>query len=214
MKMLGVLFVIWILLSIGCFGYSGKIHYVRQAYSPINPEMVIPVYVDKDFGAADLVSIAEAVDQWNYVLNGYLVLRMGDRLDEMEIVSKVVNGGIGVVKIKSLDLDKFDAKLLDHEIEIDGKKVPVYTLGFADRVGGHMIYLVRDRLGNKDVKPIVMHELGHVMGSDHVGHGLMTPLYSGEWECVDKISMEQVARYWKIPEWRLNWCYKGDDPLN
>src|SRR6266567_3027173 len=99
MKMLSILFVTWILLSVGCFGYSGKVHYVRQAYSAINPEIVLPVYVDKDFGSADVVGIEETIEQWNYVLNGYIILKMGDRLDEIGIVNRIVNGGIGVVKI-------------------------------------------------------------------------------------------------------------------
>src|SRR5579885_1346289 len=60
------------------FAYYGNAPYSEVALK------TIPIYLDKNFGAADLVAIDDAITQWNYALNGYVVLKVVSTQFDME----------------------------------------------------------------------------------------------------------------------------------
>ena len=184
---------------------AGDFTYTQKDPYPQLPLRVIPIWVDKTFGGADRVSIDKAIEMWNYSLNGYIKLQVVDLQFDMEtekILAQINQGGWLVLKI-----------------EHDNAMVPVHdkqrepgsmTLAFVERVGGHHLYLIRDRVGNDDVFGLTLHEMGHLLGAQHVGDRLMYPHFSQtRTQCIDKESMLAVAAYWKLPADQLNYCVEG-----
>jgi len=163
----------------------------------------IPIWVDKGFGESDRLAIDDAVRAWNYALNGYIKLNIVDFAFDMEIdkiVRQVNTGGWLFMRI-------------DH----DNPMVPIgtdkgfWTIGFTETIGGHHLYLVRDRLANESVLGVTMHEIGHLLGSPHVGDRLMYPHFTrARFQCVDQATIWEVAVYQGIPPDRLNYCVDTD----
>jgi hypothetical protein len=88
------------------------------------------------------------------------------------------------------------------------------TLAWANDIGGNKIWMVRDRFYTPDTYPIMLHELGHILGSDHeadipANQGyLMYPHYErGKYNCVDGRAMQKVARFQMLFPERLNYCF-------
>lgn len=180
-----------------------RYQYTRQDLYQGQPVRVIPIWIDKNFGEADKVAIDDAIQAWNYAMNGYVRLRVVDTAFDMEvdkIVSQVNQNGWLFMKIRS------DNKLVPTQSEKG-----YWTIGFVERVGGNHLYLVRDRLGNDDIFGVTLHEIGHLMGSGHIGERLMYPHYSrARFQCVDYETIKKVADYQKVPLSALNYCVDKD----
>lgn len=183
--------------------HLGEYQYTRLAPVSGQSKLVIPVYIDGDFGEADQLSIDDAIQQWNYALNGYAELRVIDRQFDVNPMASTVRdrNSMLVHKINS------------HNLMVRDESVWYWTLGFVERIGARDIYLVRDRLENEDVPYVLLHELGHALGARHRSEGLMSPHYSKvRYRCIDKETMRQVARYNHWPADRLNYCVVGMSP--
>jgi hypothetical protein len=179
--------------QLGMYSYTHKAHYHGPAVR------VIPIWVDKNFGQADRLQIDAAVGQWNYALNGYIILRVVDNSFDMEID-------------KIQECRRRNGWLF-MRINGDNSMVPIQkpnqgrTLGFANKVGGNHLYLVRERMDNEAVFGVTMHEIGHLLGAEHVGNRLMYKHFSrARFQCVDLDSLEAVAHYQGISADDLNYC--------
>lgn len=192
-------------LLVGCaaLGFSepqlGRYEYIRNDVGhAAQPIRTIPIWIDKSFGAADQLAIDDAVNAWNYSMNGYVKLVVVDTQFDMEIpkiVQSVAQGGWLFMKIEHTN-----------PMVPDTTK-GFWTIGFVERVGGHHLYLVRDRLQNDDVFGVTLHEIGHLMGSEHVGKRLMFPHYSrARFQCIDWDTMSAVAGSWDLDVSNLNYC--------
>jgi hypothetical protein len=179
-------------------GYS----YSRMALYQGQPIRVIPIWIDKEFGQADKLAIDDAIGAWNYAMNGYIRLKVVDTDFDMEIpkiVQQVRENGWLFMKVKS------DNPL----VPTDNKGF--WTIGFCEQIGGHHMYLVRDRLKNEDIFGVTLHEIGHLMGSGHVGERLMYPHYSrARFQCIDAVTVYAVAKYNGLRADRLNFCMDKD----
>ena len=208
-----ILLVIALLLAAiiaGCAGLAmnpaqpklGLYHYTHVPVYEGRPVREIPIWIDLNFGEADKVEIDKAVDAWNFAMNGYVKLKVVDTKFDMEIpkiVEQVNKGGWLFLKIKS------DSTL----VPINDKGY--WTIGFCEQVGGHHMYLVRDRLGNDDIYGVTLHEIGHLMGSGHVGNRLMYPHYSrARFQCIDYDTMVKVSSFFDLKLEHLNYCVDGE----
>jgi hypothetical protein len=79
----------------------------------------------------------------------------------------------------------------------------------------HVVNVISDRIGSRDLSSIVMHEVGHVLGiEDHCpfSGALMTPNYSQGSACIDRETARAVAYVHRGWDWRhMNWCRGPED---
>jgi len=77
----------------------------------------------------------------------------------------------------------------------------------ADGIGGHVVYLLSDRITDKSVFAFALHEVGHVLGSEHTETGLMHPKYSPNKNyCVDRLAIQNIATFYGLDVKGLNYC--------
>lgn len=81
------------------------------------------------------------------------------------------------------------------------------ALAWANAVGGNEVSMMVGRY-EQDVSGILLHELGHAFGAQHVAHTLMNPSWSvGAFACPDKITVVQIAAWNHVNLDLLKWCY-------
>ena len=175
-------------------GHLGNYTYTYKPYLNREKE-IIPVYLDKNFGEADKIEIGNALNQWNYVLNGNAAFKIVDKsYDINNYFANKKQPGLFIIEITS------------HYPLIPPSMQGSQTLAFA-RVGDNCLYLIRDRLDNSDISFIVLHEVGHVLGSHHTDDGLMSPFFNKEkYQCVDLSALPSIAKrhHWSLES--LNYC--------
>jgi hypothetical protein len=174
---------------------------------PASSGRVVQLYIDGDFPDRQRQAIVSALRQWNFVLNGYVqfqahLLREGTNSQDIAQLRR--NGAWIVALVDS-----------SHPIAQHGEG----THALAVTVGnGHdgFVYVIGDRIGNRDLAGVVMHEFGHVLGAGHDHAGLMAPVYNAAAaRCIDHDAVEMVANAQHVPLQRLNWCEPtGYDPRN
>lgn len=191
-----------LVLGMSCAHGPMPYHYVRSAPDNVQALRVIPIWIDKNFGEADRISLEDAIDQWNYALNGYVQLRVVSWNFDMEtsVVERVMHGGGWMIlKIDSNSTFTHDAP--NH-----------WTLAFANDIGGNRIYFIRDRIQNNWMTGLAMHEMAHLLGAKHDGQDLMQATFDWEtFRCVDQATVSEVADYLHLPMSRLNYCVYGYD---
>lgn len=204
-----------LLLLVGCNPTVGN-GYIRNP-SNVGVYKVIPVYIDVTFGEGDKVAIDDAVNQWNYVLNGYMELKVVTHQFDMElnlIREAARNNGILIMKVYSNN--PIVPTLTSGMYTLNSGAVPI---AWVNERGGGKMYLIRDRLENTDVLPVSLHELGHALGAGHEELldenvlRLMYPYYYKRYNysCIDKNAMKKVAEYQNLPWKGLNYCEKLDN---
>lgn len=187
-------FFIFMLLLVGCLPRPSLHYYIHAADGHVSEVKYYPIYVDKDFGMADKVAIAEGVEQWNFALNGQVRLAIVDS-DFMMSPSVLKEDAWFILKVDST----CTFKPMDTKTDM--------TLAWANKISGDHIFIIRDRLNNSDVKGITMHEIGHLLGTDHVGKYLMYYRFNrGKYDCVDYESVSAVGRVLKLDVKTLNYC--------
>lgn len=173
----------------------------RQGDIPLHISHVreIPIWIDDEFKMGERLEIARAVGEWNQVFNGQLKLRFAGTF----------HGSSGI-RGKIIDIRREHMGWII--IRIDGESSSRYvdegTLAFANERGGDMIAYIYDRIGSRRIKDIMMHEIGHLLGADHVsGESLMNYYYGDQQlDCIDKITVSQVAGYLHLNLSELNYC--------
>ena len=184
--------------------------YEYRSVSPdkhINYYKAIPIYVDKDFSYQQQVAIRSAIVEWNHVLNRYITLDVIDWTFDYSseygkrVLEKIKIEDEGIV-IWSVNHDSPILEQMHQEEE---------TLAFVDNFGNkaHNLVVVADKLGRKDLHQIMLHEIGHSLGAQHViSESAMFP-YTATYlslNCIDKITAAQIATYNHLKLEHLNYC--------
>ena len=165
--------------------------------SPVSTGRVIDLYVDRDFSDYERDRMLSAMRQWNYVLNGFVQFRarlLPGNPEPMMLAQIRRSGGWVLARVDSR-----------HPVAQQGEGTHALAVTTGNR--GGFVYVISDRIGNRDLTGVIMHEFGHVLGAGHDGYGLMAPVYSASMgRCIDQDAVALVARAQRLPMNSLNWC--------
>lgn len=168
-----------------------------QNATPASTGRIVNLYIDRDFNGYERERITSAIRQWNYVLNGFVRFQasfLPDDPTSMTIAQIRRSGGWVVARVDSR-----------HPIAQQGEGR--HALGVTTGNRGGFVYIISDRIGQRDLTGVVMHEFGHVLGAGHDGSGLMAPVYNPAMgRCIDREAVELVAQAQRLPANMLNWC--------
>lgn len=160
---------------------------------PINNNGIeINIYIDKDFSKEEEIEIIRGIEEWNYAMSGAVILSVVSTEFNME-PSIIKSGGWFILKTDSIRKSREDSN--GH-----------YVLGYVNKIGGNYLSIVSDRV-RWNLKMIVMHEIGHLLGIKHTWRGLMFSEYVGEeFKCIDKVTMIEFGKIYRIDIGRLRYC--------
>jgi hypothetical protein len=165
--------------------------------APARTGRTIALYVDRDFDDHERGRIVSAMRQWNYALNGFVWFRARTlpRNPTRGMLARIKRSGGWIVA-------RVDSR---HPIARQGEGANALAV----TVGGDggFVYVIGDRIGQRDLTGVIMHEFGHVLGAGHDRSGLMAPVYnSAMGRCIDREAVALVASVHRLPLDRLNWC--------
>jgi len=170
----------------------------------INNVREIEVWTTDNFSDSDKSGLYGAMREWNKVLNGQMVLKVGGEvswtdMDEWEEkLEEVMGSRDGWLLIK-----------LSSEHPIVRRRIMDGTLAFVPGLGAPLMFIIEDHMGSKNMRTILMHEMGHMLGADHVNvdYTLMTPKYGPKQpDCIDLLTARQVAWFRDLDIEYMNYC--------
>lgn len=174
--------------------------YTEHVSVATSPEMV-PVWIDQDFTPAHVADIKMALGQWNIALNGWETFVLASEHFAMETapLEYIDKTGHGLIILQHTSKEPIMAIL------------PEGLLGWVMAKAGeqaHVLNIIEDAVGLRDMTAVVLHELGHILGLPDVPvmYTLMWPEYSRSIPCVDLFTVQALA---SIRDWNwktLNWC--------
>lgn len=191
--------IISLIILFSCTSIPKK--YVKNQNNSLS-QREIPVYIDLNFSGNDRVILGAALETWNYSFNGQLKLNIHYNTEpwSSKILDDVyLNHGIAIIFLAENDItvtlasDPFQAQKI---------------LAYVNNIGGDKIYVLRNRLNEKKLFYIALHELGHIFGATHSdGDDLMQPYYyNNSQACIDKTTAQKVAEHLLINFHSMNWC--------
>jgi hypothetical protein len=159
----------------------------------------INIRIDMQFSGSDRAKIVEAVGHWNHALNGQLRFEIAAQPYNVNAPAPMQGKTWTVSRVSGTGTSP-----------IPGRGPGLGTLAQAQELtnGSGMVIVFADKVGNRDLGQIMMHEIGHVLGLGHENAGrLMSPHYAGNaQQCIDRGAMQAVAAQKGLVFQGLNWC--------
>lgn len=183
-------------------------YYTHQTYlEGVAPVRDIPVYLDTAFTQQEQMDIQRAVDQWNFALNGRVVIHL---------VSTSFDMGLS-----DINQAMSHHGWIIHKIHQDNMLIPAGTVqsdgslhdvcAWVDHIGGMEMWIISEKVQPTWMFGVAMHEIGHLLGAEHQGKLLMSPVFNMyHYQCVDRATMQQVAVYLGLDLGQVNYCIVED----
>ena len=208
-------------IMLGLIGCSSINYYTYKEVDPpahISHPVIIPIVIDSKFSSGEALAIKQAAREWNIVLNGQIKLEFGEHLadgvdkkqhlypdtfnsfaDGQKLQGSYENTNLGWV---IYHLDSNDSNLGSFGDISSG------TLAFVKGIDEHYVVVAADRMVGRSLKDVMMHEMAHLLGAEHIKIGsLEYPYYSAKQsDCIDKITVAQVAEVRKLDMKTLSYC--------
>ena len=210
-----------ILLILSVFSLQcSSVHYwtYRQGTPPahITHPVIIPVQLDSHFLPSQMEEIKAALTEWNGVFNGQIVLALETHpaqgvdkkthtypttFDGWKEGQKIVDD----YEKSNLGWAIFCLPSTDPNLS---SEIPSSTLAYVEGLDEHAIYVIMDRFGTRSLKVVMMHEMAHLLGALHVNTDSLEYPYSNsnQSDCIDKITVLQVAHVRHLDFNTLNYC--------
>ncbi len=182
-----------------CNGKGSYSVYVKHDPPVVTVPRVTPVWVDKDFPASQKADVLAAIDEWNFALNGYSSFQVVDQNYDMEpsVLEQIRDTLQGLV-------------ILDVSVKMEQvQRLPDGVLAWVPELEANSMFIIGDRIGNRALKSIVMHELGHILGLEHQEEAgtLMFPSYDRGSPCIDQVTAMHLASVHSRYNWHhMNYC--------
>lgn len=218
------LFLLAFLCCLGCTSAPAYWTYHLVPAPTVLAPKYIPVWLDSRFSPPQVEQVRAALQEWNGVLNGHIVLVLQQHSSPgvdlhshqyptvfqgweagQTLVAHAAHHSAGVV---IFDLDSQDT----HVSQDASQEMLAYVMG----PGQHFIVVLQDHLDTCglrcDLKGIIMHEIAHLLGATHVNApSLINPTYNAlHASCIDKITVLQVATEQHLDFHSLNYCITPD----
>jgi hypothetical protein len=172
--------------------------YTKNYATPGKAE-IIGLRIDQDFTADEHQKILNAVVVWNYVLNSYIRFEV-DRTP------------FGAPETAAHEATEKDSDWIISRDNASRASSGARTRELAETmnmpVGGGIVNVNPNNLKNLSLENVMLHELGHVLGLPHNPRSrLMSTEYVLDQQgCVDKVTVEMLAKLKNILVSELNWC--------
>lgn len=178
MSLRPVLLFLFAALVLSCSSTTAKKAKVPGVLSSIDTDDTALVCVDLP---ENLVPLAmEAVEMWDHSIEKWK-------------------------RLKPIRGDEWRCSFWIHETTETLESKPE-ALAWASRIGGREIFMKVGRY-EQDVKGIVLHELGHALGAQHVENTLMNEHWAqGRFVCPDVVTVAQIAAFHNVNLETLSWC--------
>lgn len=156
----------------------GPIH-VAPADAPTEE---VAVWVDGAFTFEERRTIRLALEDWNAALNGYM--RFYVRSEKH--LHPSTDGAVSVEKV-------WDDDTVTVDQEYDGADG---TMAWVSGVAAHDMHVISWRVPDGELRPIIKHEMGHVLGLKHSEYDntLMSTPYNTVRKCIDPETIRRVAQ--------------------
>jgi hypothetical protein len=151
-----------------------------------------PVTIDADFTENERDQIKAAFSEWNLALNGYDYFGIREDAADFPMLEDALKD------VQATGQGRLVIRLGDNLSCDDG------TLAFVTDLGSPVIYVCSLAVGERNLKAIMMHEIGHTLGMNHIGivGTLMFPGYTFGAPCIDDVTIRALASI--RPAWRYD----------
>jgi len=190
-----LLLIIFALSLLSCTTTTSSYHYISHARS-LAAVRTIPVYIDRDFDEKDQKVLLAAVDEWNFALNGMIVMTVVSTTFDMDPAT--IHEAYSASGFIFLKIDSSNPMVHDSPSTL--------TFAFVDKISGNLLYIIRDRLSSFYLRSVALHEIGHLLGAVHRDHSLMQGYAEHPYPCIDGATVSQVAAHYMIPLELMNYC--------